>query len=206
MPNTAINPLQIGIDSFNSTRNSLYIHAGSMQLLLSTSFHPGPLTPSLYVCFNSEVGSGGYIHCHWIRPPLICNKQLADRKILKGYLLSSQHPWGAMLGPVITGNIFYSASFWLPGWEAHRVGHGNHSSFSWAIVTLMRSILIAIRTVCSRWSHMECGHLEAEAEKGLLSTHLCTWIFKNQVPPGPAMTLLRRGIVWGLKLQSMPTS
>lgn len=41
-----------------------------------------------------------------------------ERKNFKGYLLSSQHPWGTLLGTVITGNIFASASFWTTGWEA----------------------------------------------------------------------------------------
>lgn len=37
--------------------------------------------------------------------------------ILKGYLLSSQYPWGAMLGTVITGNVFDSVSFLTAGLE-----------------------------------------------------------------------------------------
>lgn len=41
-----------------------------------------------------------------------------ERKYFKGYLLGSQNPWGALLGTVIIGNIFASASFWTGGWQA----------------------------------------------------------------------------------------
>lgn len=153
----------------------------SMQETLShCSLQTSTLASLLSACmYVSQGGCGGGMYVAIESDPhiFVINTWQIERNLFKGYLLSFQHPWGAVLGTIITGNIFASASFLTAGWEAQGVGHGNHSSFSWAIVTLMRSILIAIRTLCSRWSHMERGHLELGAEKGLLSIQLCTCIF-----------------------------
>lgn len=65
----------------------------------------------------------------------------------------------------------------------------------------MRSILIAIRIVRSRWSHMEHGHLEAVAERGLClpsSVHAFLKIKSHLVLPWPCKN--RNFLV--LKLQS----
>ena len=75
------------------------------------SLLPSTLAP-LHQARVYVTGKGG-VHIATEADPhlFVINTCQIERKILKGYLLSSQHPWGAVLATVITGNIFDSASF-----------------------------------------------------------------------------------------------